>query len=386
MKKFTFFLRGLSGILFDNLNTNIKYSKEEALKIVNGFSKPKNDFERAKNQYICTMQRNNYFIRIAVNLISFILIPIYLIFVKKNIKKIGKVEKKDAVFFSDRFSLELLPYCLIQEYKEIEIIKNGEKMSLDKETYSFIKKEIFSKYKYPYFLLKVIMKFSMISYVIQKYNPRAIISYTESSFVTSLLTMFCEKKNIKYICVMHGDRNYNTKLAFFRCSEYYVWDRDYMKIFKELGCETNSFKIAIPEVLELKDFNKFGEKKYDYTFYLQIETSKSLLKYKEIIKLLKNKGYKVSVRPHPLYENMIEKNLKEINIDIQYYKSLPLSQSLSITKNVVAKNSTVLYQAWYKGVNIVIDDITRPDIFEMLKKQEYIMLKKKHKLLSEVIK
>ena len=105
---------------------------------------------------------------------------------------------------------------------------------------------------------------------------------------------------------------------------------------------------------------------------------------KEKLKCLEERGYSISVRPHPRYSNMklVEKVMH--NFHIEDTKTVSIEQSILQTKNVIAVYSSVLNQAYHSGLQIVIDDISRPWIYEKLKELDYVMLKKNPILFSEL--
>ncbi len=386
MANLTLMLRKVAGKLFDTTDALFSHSYEQINKEINSFPEPKDDFERAFFQYKCTMKRSKWYVRCCVQLSALCVLPIYLYKMKKNSKKAYETTEKDAVFFSDRTSMDIVPASLREKYPNTVVENYGGGMLLNKRASAFIKQNIIKRTKNPYFILKVIMKFGMAEYAIVKYNPKAIISYSETSFVTSLITQYCEQNGIQNIFVMHGERLYGLKFAFFRSSEYYAWDEDYLELFKEMRCDLGHGVVEVPDAVRLHDYNCTAEKKYDYTFYMQDETTASMERYREIIEQLVKEGYGVSVRPHPLYRDIILESLKGVDVNIQISSELSLGESFSATKAVVSKFSTVLYQAWHVGIDIVIDDITMRDTYLALKDLKYVMLNKPHRVLSEVVK
>ena len=56
------------------------------------------------------------------------------------------------------------------------------------------------------------------------------------------------------------------------------------------------------------------------------------------------------------------------------------------TRHVVARYSTVLYQAYLNGVSMVIDDITLPQQYQKLEEMRFFGISVPHLRLGEVLK
>ena len=125
-------------------------------------------------------------------------------------------------------------------------------------------------------------------------------------------------------------------------------------------------------------------KEYDYTYYLQINTLDELSRIEKFLRKLK-KDNRISIRPHPVYSKMedVKKVFEDYNIED--CEQVSIETSILRTQNVVSFYSTVLYQAYLNGTDVVVDDISHPKEFRRLKELNYIMLAKKHGLLSEQI-
>jgi hypothetical protein len=373
------------GKFFDNTEALFSYDYQSSKNKIDSFPMPKDDIDRSVFQYLCTMSRMPLYKRIVLNIASLIVfLPYYILMRLKNVG-LKKVHKFDAVFFTDRISEDTIPNSLRKKYKEIVCVKYGEHMSLDKIDSKFVWNIVLNRPFSPYFNLKVMMKIGMISSCIRCYEPQVIIHYSESSFATSIASHYCEEKKISYIGIMHGERLFSLKLPFFRCTEYYAWDEDYVALLKSMRCEESQFRVEVPQSLILPDYSNTKNPRYDYTFYLQIETDDSLQKLKKVLVAMKNRGYNLSIRPHPL-SDMAAYNSSFGEYNIEDPRMITLKQSFMDTKYVVSKFSTVLYQAWYLGIDIVIDDYTVPDLYRKLNNLGYVMIKKPHRKLSEIMR
>lgn len=382
--RFTLILRKLMGRFIEGSYTGFEKTYNQINNKIMGYPEPKNDIERALFQYECTMAIFGTVKCIVLNLASALMYIPYMVVLRRN-SEIKGSQKHDAVCITDGRSPEIIPNSLRVEFQDIVYVNLGEKMSLDKEDAIYLRHIWTYKPLSFYFHLKLMMKLAMTSYCISMYNPKAIITWTESSFATSLISEYCEAKGVENIGIMHGERLYGLKLAFFRCSRYYAWDDDYVNLFRLMRCEPTQFHVELPPAVTLPSLKRMDKKyRYDYTFYLQGETQDSMRKLQGICKILLANNKKIAVRPHPrcgLPEGVI---LSE-GVEIQSSKAVSIEESLERTEFVVAKWSTILYQAYYQNIPIIIDDCTVDGLYEKLKSRHCVLLKKPHKLLSEEI-
>jgi hypothetical protein len=124
----------------------------------------------------------------------------------------------------------------------------------------------------------------------------------------------------------------------------------------------------------------------DYKYYLQTDDELELIKIIENIKILISYGYKVKVRSHPRIDSSsFLKQYLENNF-IEDFREVGIEESLANTKNVIGLYTTVLYQAYMNGINVILDDIVYKNYLSRLKSRDYIICSKPHLLLSEIIK
>ena len=384
----TFFLRKIMGLFFEPTYLNSSITRTQIENIIKNFSDPIDDIERSTYQYFCTMKGFGNGKSFLINIASAVVFIPY--FIKMRITNVtSEGQSYDAVYLTGGgISTNIIPQTLKDEFRNIisvEIGKEiGKHMSLSANDVIFLKKIWKRRPLSFYFNLKLMMKIAIVSYGLRKYHPKAIISWTESSFATSLISYYCEKQGIQNIGIMHGNREFSLKLAFFRCSRYYAWDEDYVNLFKSMRCEATQFHIEIPDAIKMPNYKRTEDPQYDYTFYLQVENDISLKRLRQACTMLLQDGKKVSIRPHPRADHPSLKNMF-LDINIQRSENITLEQSFSNTKIVVAKCSTVLYQAWYQNIPIVIDDYTVPGLYERSCDLHAVELMKPHQLLSEIL-
>lgn len=349
---------------------------------LDSFPQPIDLIERSYYQYLCQMKQIPALLRFVQYLTS---VPLLLIrFFSKPKDAVLPSEKNIAAFISGLNDLSYIPETLKKRYDDIVYQGLDGLSDLTKKDKMIIKK-IYKRYWYsPYFVLKCIMKMEQYSKAVYGFNPCAIITFGEFSYTSSVLTYYCNCNGIKHINVMHGEKLYNLRDAFVQFDEYYVWDKHYVDLMKSLRAEAEQFRIEIPPVLNLK-ISRELEKDYDLTYYLGNESIKELQTIRDSLNRSKYDNKRICIRFHPRYSDIEE--IKSIFSDfiIENPKDVTLTESLSRTNNAASLYSTVLYQAYVNGVNIIVDDVSFKDKYEKLSDLGYIIMSMKHDRLSEYL-
>ncbi|NCC70139.1 hypothetical protein EOM09_00975 [bacterium] len=358
-------------------NTSVKKQR----RFINKLSLPVTDIDRSYNQYLCQKQCNPFFINLFTNIGSFPLY-FYFLYLKKN-DSLRDKKFVSALFLSPIENIKNLPSSLLKEYINLE----QEEISgfyLTKSDKKFIKS--ISKYhKFSYFfLLKCILKISVYRSKIMAFNPNAIIVTSEYSFTSSILTLFCNTNNIEHINIMHGEKLLYIRDSWFHFNRCYVWDDYFINLFNINKIFCDEYIIEIPDSQKKWHIENVNIE-FDFTYYLQNQTRKELMLISDIMKNLKKQGYRVSVRPHPVYSDLkiINKLFKGIHIE---KKSLIIEHSILRTKAVISLFSTVNRQAYNNNVEYIIDDISNKKKYNQLKDLKYYFIEKNHKVLSLYIK
>ncbi len=348
---------------------------------------PKDDIDRSYCQYRCQMELSGRCLKLLYNIFSAFLFFIFLLIIREPKKKTEKENNVKALFvFSGDDSI--IPMTIRRKYKIVKINKLDFNLYLSKEDKDFIIK-IYKRYPFSYFFcFKSMLKIAMYKYQISKHSPKAIIVSSEYSFTSSILTAFCERYGIKHINVMHGEKLFNMRDAFFRFHECYIWNNHYKDLFIELKADPNQFIVEIPEFISSWNNKENIEKTIDYTYYLGDQKKEELKILKEALSILIRKGYKVAIRPHPLDSSMkvIKRYFNYNNgFIVESTQEISIKESLMRTKNAISMYSTVLVQAINNGIDIIIDDISNKIIYEKLRELKYIVFEYNHSLLSDLI-
>ena len=365
-------------VKLENVNDNdFKIPAKRQKRILAKFPEPRDDIERSYFQYCCQMCYYNAFLRVLINIVSAPLVVLF--WIKRN----NPAEKSqcDAIFFADGKPDTIIPEELRNKIGFIKTIDEKKEYLTKKDRNFFL--GLIKRYPLSFhFLLKCLLKLRFYSYEIQKADPKYIIVCNEYSFTSSFMTRYCEDNGIAHINVMHGEKYFYIRDSFFRFNECYVWDSYYIDLFKELRVEPGQFKTAVPPSLKI---HSDAGKDCDYTYYLTVECGEKIKRIITALKQISQKGYRTAVRPHPRYSNIKEIRMLADGIEIEDSNIISIDDSLGRTKNAVSLYSTVLNQAYNSNVGIVIDDVSDPKRFSLLDEFEYIMLKKEHKLLSDIL-
>jgi hypothetical protein len=97
-----------------------------------------------------------------------------------------------------------------------------------------------------------------------------------------------------------------------------------------------------------------------------------------------DEGYKVAIRPHPVYSNIELINNIFSNLIVEK-TSINIQHSVLRTNAVISLYSTVNRQAYNNDVKYIIDDISDPQRYKRLKDLQYYFIKDKYSVLSTYI-
>lgn len=351
----------------------------------------KNFVYRSFLQYKCHFYKLSLFKVIFLNFISSISLPIIFILLIINsfiinIRKSKKDFSNSLAITAIKIDKDLIPESLKEKYEVV--IQDKTNFILKLKDLGYLKFLFKDFILHPYFMLKSIIKIAKYNYLLNIYDPKAVISNCEYSFTSSILTGYLNQKYVKHINIMHGDKLFNIRDSFFKFNKFFVWDQHYKKIFINMKACNKQFIIEIPPKLKYskllkKNFNT-GNMKEIITYYLQAENKNELNNIKKNLMKLKNK-YIIIIRPHPIYSNIkIVKNVfAEFKIELP--QKINIYDSIKKSNYIISLYSTVLYQGYLANKRIVIDDISNYKKYSSLKKLNYIIFDRPHNLLSEMM-
>jgi len=356
----------------------------EQRKLLESFPEPQNLIERSYFQYVCQAKQIPLILRIIQNTTSIFLLCNLIFMKKREVNNLHSSQSNIAVFISGLNDVSYIPEKLQEEFDQIIHQDYLFKNKLTKSDEALIKKLLKKHWRNPYFILKCAMKIGLYSEHINTYNPKAIITFSEFSFTSSLLTYYCNLRNIEHINIMHGEKLFNIRDSFVEFDRFYVWDEHYENLFIQLRAKKNQFKVEIPDALCL---NADNEDKYVHviTYYLGGEDERELTSINNDLSSIDIPLDKICIRYHPRYSdiNIVKKIFR--GYVIENPNEVDIEKSLSMTKYAASLYSTVLYLAYVNGKKVVINDLSSPKKYELLDDLNYIMIKKPHIKLSELL-
>lgn len=234
------------------------------------------------------------------------------------------------------------------------------------------------------------MELATHSHILINYNPEVVFVYiNERNIASPVLTSMYENESRELCSFMHGEYPLQLIMAFMSFSKYYVWDDSYINMFRnDLRCQIKEYVVYTPKKLRKKWDLENNVPTYFCTYYFSGESEESVIKVAEALLKFHKKGKQCSVRPHPrdlLHRKLLEETFKGTDICIENALEFPLKDSLGRTEYVVGLQSTVLSEAFIEGKQIVLDDFSDGEHFDILQMQKFNVLNKPHLLFSELI-
>ncbi len=340
---------------------------------------PQDDWQRSYLQYRCQMLFSPGWIVALQNLAAAVVYPFAALALLLRRRVTPCDTPSDAVLFTEGISHDLIPGEL-----------SGRRIS-DREGYALHGSDLrfcfsgIDRYFYaPYFHLKMLFKVAQYRRVIDRYRPQRIVAHAEFSFCSSAVTAYCHRQGIEHLNLMHGEKLFYIRDAFFRFDRCYVWDRWYIDLFRALRAEPTQFVVSLPAALRLQlpDLPATA----DYTYYLAAQSPDELRRIVRVMEELQRAGHRIRLRPHPRYTDL---RLLRTLIDpaaIEACGQVSLEESLATTRHVVSGYSTVLQQAVRAGRSIVMDDVSDPMLYGQLVARRYLVTSLPHKRLSSIIR
>jgi hypothetical protein len=332
----------------------------------------KDDIDRGYKQYRC----QNFFvptIKVSLfNIVAAILLPflgIYFLLKGMFVKKGEHIE----VMMEQKGMDEVVPDIVREKFKPDSSHWNqGTSMVLS--DVGFICKLLARAPHHPYFVLKALMNVVHYSDMISRHSPKVMIQFGEFSFSSSLLTAYCHRHHVTHIDIMHGEKLYFIRDAFFHYDECYVWDEYYADLFRSLKAEPSQFRVALPRSMKLELTINHNPNIYaDYKYYLALYNEKQIKSIVESMAFAKLEGKSVKYRPHPRYSDMVLLKKYVSQEEIEMPSEVSIMESISNLSFAVGSYTTVLSQAFFSGKKVILDDITFQSQYEKLKEMKYIL-------------
>lgn len=371
---------------FNSNDSSFSFEKINQIKFLASFPEPINCIERSYFQYKCQkFLEKSYRVVLKEFIAIFGLVPFVLFLYFKKRKRPSKLLNSNIGVILFAGVDGIVPKKLQQIFERIETIPFDKEYFITNKDISFIIHLIKQYFFSPYFVIKSSYKIALYRAIINRFNPNSIICSSEYSFTSSLLTAYCELNEVKHINVMHGEKLFNIRDSFFYFHQCYVWDTHYVELLISLRAEPTQFIVARPPSLMIDNVNVITPI-YEFTYYLGGESVKELQLIKLIMLSTKVNSKQLCVRFHPRESNKKEVSCIFKEFSIEDPEKCSINKSFCLTKRIVSLYSTVLYQGFLIGKEVIIDDITQKEKYNKLAQLKYIMINKPHKNLSDIIK
>lgn len=381
-KRITFFFKLAKLLSFGDRDFKTIPIKDQKA-FLEQLGEPKDDIDRSYKQYLCHQFASSNVKGFFYNFISLFAIPIFVfyylikgIFIKKGECVVSLVEDKKME--------EVIPASVIEKYHPDSRFWKS-RSSLAFRDLGFIFNLVARGWKCPYFVLRVLVNVSFYSEMIRSHQPKVVIAFMEYSYSSSALTAFCHRYGVKHINIMHGEKIYKIREAFFHFDECYVWHQHYIDLFVQLKAEPNQFHIELPLSIKI-DCRKYRNLSAyaDYKYYLQYNKPQEVESIINSMQFVLREGKTLKFRPHPRYSDMELLRKLLSNDQIEDVKKVPITESLANLGCAVSMDSTVLVQAYFSGIECMLDDVTYKEKQEHLAECGYILsCEKDVKRLSE---
>lgn len=348
--------------------------------VINRFMEPVDDCERSYFQYCCQMKSLPVTIRAVQNLLAIPVLALLMLFSRAQPGGEGATEGC-AVYLTDGIDASVIPDALKEEFHIITLQDVGSRFGRYEHVWML---PVVRRYwRSPYFLLKCYVKVCIYAEIIAAYHPAAIITYAEFSFTSSLTTAYLQSRGTEHINVLHGDKLFNTRDAFVRFHRFYVWDASYRDLFMGMRAEKTQFRVEVPPCLKLK-VKRNSAFRYSLTYYMGNQNEKQLLALRDFLDTLGEDKQRICIRIHPRFGD--RKRIRRIfaSYCVEEPEEVSLDQSLGMTRYACGIMSTVITQAFWAKVPIVLDDVSDKQKFALLEDLQYPLLRQPHRLLSQI--
>lgn len=357
-------------------------SVEDQDSFLKSLGEAKDDIDRGFKQYLC----QNIFVPtwkvVLFNVAAALMVPLMVLFylfkglfVRKGEPERTIIEKKGME--------EVIPDIVRDKYHPDSRFWN-ESSSMSFKDIGFLFKLVVRGPHHPYFVLKAMMNVVRYSDMIRRHTPSVMIEFGEFSFSSSILTAYCHQYNVKHIDIMHGEKLWFIRDAYFHYDECYVWDEYYTNLFRSLKAEPTQFRVALPPSLQIDTEAYSNPNVYaNYKYYLALYSEEQIAGIVRTMAFAKQEGKTVKYRPHPRYSDMSLLRKYVTEDEIEYPTKVGILESISNLEYAVGSYTTVLIQAYFSGKKVILDDVTYRQQYDDLKKMKYILANNNLETLSK---
>lgn len=352
--------------------TQFTYPKEEQKAFIEKLGNPKNDIDRGYKQYLCQNQlvRPKWKI-VLFNVAGALGLPFMLLFFL--VKRIFATKEQHLDCLIEKKGMpEVVPFEVREKYHPSEDYEVRSSLCL--ADLGFCWRLICRAPQHPYFVFKAMMNVARYSQLIRRYSPKTMIQFGEFSFSSSILTDYCHRHGVRHVDVMHGEKLFYIRDAYFHYDECYVWNEHYVRLFTSMKAEPTQFVVAVPPSLRIAEDKYKNPSAYaDYKYYLARYDEETIKQIVASMSFAANEGKTVKYRPHPRYSDvaLLKKYVKEESIE--WPKEVNIQESVANMGCAVGSFTTVMVQAYLSGKQVMMDDVAEKKEYKQLRSLDYIL-------------
>lgn len=185
----------------------------------------------------------------------------------------------------------------------------------------------------------------------RQYAPSFVVMYKEYDFVCSMLTLQCRTHGVQSYNVMHGDKAYFARDAFFAVDRHYVWHAGYGDMAREMKASIGDVVVYTPDRMRPPD-HKLAPTSDVLVILPGIEVAREDQERWVLALERISTRHRIRVRPHP--RNQCNQRIREVLGWSQVELSDPAHenaiQAIRSSRAVVGSHSTVLIESYCQGI------------------------------------
>lgn len=279
---------------------------------------------------------------------------------------------------------DLLPQRLFQRRDEIRRESPPRMLAWDDVRWLFglcLQRRLFSAF----FFFKNLYHVAQLRAIFARWSPEVVICALEYTFSSSLVTEYCHRFGARTNNVMHGEKLFFVRDAFFGFDEFSVWDQHYVELFRALHGHAQ-FQVELPAKFQMTAASQVPSGELPVLkYFLMDHTESQIASLCERLRGLERR-YRVVFRPHPRYTRLAGERLAQLVSPFAIEPpTVSIAESFQGCDFVVSLYSTVLFESLVCGKVPVVDDVLFPTSADFLRDLDFIVLKKPHRLLSQII-
>ena len=274
--------------------------------------------------------------------------------------------------FSDRFKVNPEIFCMPEDLAKEGFaprrLKRGFLFGRDvRSIFQLFSSAIYLGTPFPAQLaLKCAVDLSKVRGALDGLSPKWVVVYWEFSCAVTFIAWTLKRDGIATYNVMHGDKNFFAKNAFFEVTRCYCWHSHYIDLFKREHVRSDFRTFSNPTFcLSPAEIACSKEKTSTEVGVITPALATLSTKPQDAVRIMQTLAracnaisteYDVNVRPHPLYREDFRILRPELNDRVQTTAIDKETPRAFILRNAVliGTNSTMLLEAAYLGRKVIL--------------------------------